>query len=346
MTTSTQWTDLSGNEHHGALGGSSSPVLNNQTGNSYLTFNGVSHYVPLQMHIPSGAAPITQLTVEAWFRTSFAVFGFEKNWAFLDFDRSEHFNFYVRGGGKLGFSCRDAGSRFSIVRDSREGDDQSSLSDGTWHHAIVTFSAGTTTFYRDGVQSSYQGNSCVNGAGGGSTRYGFVGDGSEASLYDSARNRKHYSGDIAFVRYFNGYAMSAAEVQNEFNSRKARFASSPLLPPPAALPFPSQGVLILDGNSDTEACVHDVAATQHDGTAIAAQCCDGSTCKRRTSSSNVDCIAGPAFSSSFQYTTFQEASARCAALGYTLCDKNCQGQGCQYDNIWVWTSLLCPLPPP
>ena len=270
MTTSTQWTDLSGNEHHGALGGSSSPVLNEQTGNSYLTFNGVSHYVPLQMHIPSDAAPITQLTVEAWFRTSFAVFGFEKNWAFLDFDRSEHFNFYVRGGGKLGFSCRDA---HGGIRDSREGDDQSSLSDGTWHHAIVTFSAGTTTFYRDGVQSSYHVYSCVNGAGGGSTRYGFVGDGSEASLYDSARNRKHYSGDIAVVRYFNGYAMSAAEVQNEFNSRKARFASSPLLPPPAALPFPSQGVLILDGNSRhgsvrPRCCCHSSRRDSHRGAVL------------------------------------------------------------------------------
>ncbi|EOD25288.1 hypothetical protein EMIHUDRAFT_237928 [Emiliania huxleyi CCMP1516] len=93
-------------------------------------------------------------------------------------------------------------------------------------------------------------------------------------------------------------------------------------------------VLILDGNSDTEACVHDAEATTHGGTAIAAQCCDGSTCKRRTSGSNDDCIAG-LWSSSFQYTTFQEASARCAALGYTLCDKNCQGTGCSYDSIWA-----------
>jgi len=173
------------------------------------------------MYIPSGAAPITQLTVEAWFRTSFGSGGRFNNWSFLDFDRSEHFNFFVRGDGKLAFSCRDANGG---IRDSHEGNDQSSLSDGTWHHAIVTFSAGTTTYYRDGVQSSYTGNSCsANGAGGGPTRYGFVGDGSEASSYDSTRNGFHYSGDIAVVRYFNGYAMSAAEVQNEFNGHKARF---------------------------------------------------------------------------------------------------------------------------
>ena len=76
---------------------------------------------------------------------------------------------------------------------------------------------------------------------------------------------------------------------------------------------PPRGVLILDGNSDMEASVRDTAATTYDGTAIAVQCCTGSTCKRRTSGSNDDCIAGA--SASFQCTTYQEASARCGALG-------------------------------
>ena len=117
--------------------------------------------------------------------------------------------------------------------------------------------------------------------------------------------------------------------------------SPPLPPPPPA--FPSKGVLILDGNSNTQACVHDATATRHLNVAIAAQCCDGSTCKRKSSSSNDDCIAGM-WSSSFEYTTWQEASSRCAALGYTLCDKNCVNAGCNYNSIWVWTSEPCPLP--
>uniref|UniRef100_A0A0D3ISM8 Uncharacterized protein n=1 Tax=Emiliania huxleyi (strain CCMP1516) TaxID=280463 RepID=A0A0D3ISM8_EMIH1 len=91
------------------------------------------------------------------------------------------------------------------------------------------------------------------------------------------------------------------------------------------------------------ACVHDATATRHLNVAIAAQCCDGSTCKRKSSRSNDDCIAGM-WSSSFEYTTWQEASSRCAALGYTLCDKNCADKGCNYNSIWVWTSEPCPLP--
>ena len=117
----------------------------------------------------------------------------------------------------------------------------------------------------------------------------------------------------------------------------------PPAPAPAAPPFPAQGVLILDGNSNTQACVHDATATRHLNVAIAAQCCDGSTCKRKSSSSDDDCIAGM-WSSSFEYTTWQEASSRCAALGYTLCDKNCVNAGCNYNSIWVWTSEPCPLP--
>ena len=136
----------------------------------------------------------------------------------------------------------------------------------------------------------------------------------------------------------------------------------PSLPPPpspspspspsfASPSFPLHGVVIIDGDSDTEACVQDSSATRYDGKAIAAQCCDGSTCYRRTSNSNADCIAGPWGSTSFEYTTWAEASERCAVLGYTLCDGNCKGKGCSYNSIWVWTSKLCssvssPPPPP
>ena len=69
--------------------------------------------------------------------------------------------------------------------------------------------------------------------------------------------------------------------------------SPPSPPPPGCrrrrrwhpLSFPRQGVLVLDGNSAgrSGACVHDPSATTApDGTAIAAQCCDGATCKRKT----------------------------------------------------------------
>ena len=72
----------------------------------------------------------------------------------------------------------------------------------------------------------------------------------------------------------------------------------------------------MDGASQsTTACVHSATATSANGIAIAAQCCDGATCVRRTSGNNVDCIAGVWSSTTFQYTTWQEAAGLCAREG-------------------------------
>ena len=114
-------------------------------------------------------------------------------------------------------------------------------------------------------------------------------------------------------------------------------------PVPFARTFPLEGVVILDGASTTQACVRDPSAVSFEGVAIAAQCCDGSTCKRRTSNSDKDCVAGK-WNNSFKYTTYLEAETRCAELGYTLCSQSCTGKGCGYNSIWVWTSLRCSLP--
>lgn len=122
--------------------------------------------------------------------------------------------------------------------------------------------------------------------------------------------------------------------------------SPPPSPPPAAPP----GTLVLHGGRSEQKCVYEPdATTTDDGTAIAAQCCDPSRngwCVRKTSSSNQDCIAGHWGSDTFVYTTASQAAAKCAALGYTLCDQNCVNTGCGYNSIWVWTSLQCFFPPP
>ena len=70
-------------------------------------------------------------------------------------------------------------------------------------------------------------------------------------------------------------------------------------------PFPTYGVWVLRGNHATNGagCVTDPTATSYGGTAIAAQCCDGNTCRRYVGSNNAaGCIAGT-WSSSFTYTT-------------------------------------------
>ena len=107
--------------------------------------------------------------------------------------------------------------------------------------------------------------------------------------------------------------------------------------------IPPQGMLVLKGDSPASTCV-DPKATTVNNTAIATMCCKGSTCMRRhPSDSSHGCVAG-VWPSSFESNTWKHAQIRCSELGLTLCGQNCQGYGCNYDRIWVWTSLPCPLP--
>ena len=94
----------------------------------------------------------------------------------------------------------------------------------------------------------------------------------------------------------------------------------------------------------------DSAVAAPDGTKIAGQCCEADgTCKRRTSGSNADCIAGIGNGdASFVEMTFAQTLAACSSRGLVLCEKTCKGEGCQYDYGYVWTGLACdgtPLAP-
>ena len=116
--------------------------------------------------------------------------------------------------------------------------------------------------------------------------------------------------------------------------------------PPPAVSFPSTGVWVLKGSARDATdgdCVTDASATDVDGTAISAQCCErDGTCRRWVgSNSPTGCIAGKWGHSSYVRTTFERASELCSAQGLELCDKSCRGKGCNYDRGRVWTSLTC-----
>ena len=109
------------------------------------------------------------------------------------------------------------------------------------------------------------------------------------------------------------------------------------------------GVLVFDGKTgNQEGCVDNPAATDYQGNALGVNCCDGSSCIRKTSNNNNDCIAGKWNSNQgqagypFVYTTYQEAWTLCDDLGYTLCEDNSGCAGCGINNIYVWSSTQCP----
>ncbi|MFX1344471.1 MAG: LamG-like jellyroll fold domain-containing protein [Promethearchaeota archaeon] len=153
---------------------------------------------------------ITAVTVSCWFKTFYTGSSYSSNWAFFDFDRSEYFNFYIDPrDGKIGFSTSANGhSGQHDFYGSNTG-----LNDGEWHFASVVYDGNDKIIYVDGVED----NRAINVYGGdgiGTTtdRWGFFGDGSEASSVNGGRNNIYYSGNIDEIRYFD-YAVAPDEIE-------------------------------------------------------------------------------------------------------------------------------------
>jgi hypothetical protein len=168
-----------------------------------LAFDGSDDFLAMNMSY-SGAGAVPALTVSAWFNTSDSSSGsYNDNWAFVDFDRSEYYDLYVcvdAGGatdGSLGFSTTASG------QDDFYGS-TTGLYDGTWHYACGTFDGTTKTLYLDG---SPDGTTTPPGGafGSGITRWGLIGDGSEAGAFaipynSSYNNQCWFTGSLDEIR--------------------------------------------------------------------------------------------------------------------------------------------------
>jgi FlaG/FlaF family flagellin (archaellin) len=176
-------------------------------GDAY-AFDGDDHAALRESYASSSA--FDAMTACAWFRTSEDSTGEFDNWALLDFDRSEYFNLYVLGNGSVGFSTSAVAGTGGAVDDLATA---STFADGTWHHACAVYEDdGTKRIYVDGrLEASRSGVHGGDPLGSGATRYGFIGDGSEASSFDGSRNDLHYTGRVDDVRLYAS-ALSASEV--------------------------------------------------------------------------------------------------------------------------------------
>ena len=210
------------------------PQLHSEKGATYLRF-AKDGYVAIRNAFFKTAVPLSSLSVEVWFRTSFnhqpaayqAPLGsapvpggkWHENWAFLDFDRSEQFNFFLRSNdGRLHVGT--PGLRgFDYFEVEGKG-----LNDGKWHHAVFTLApGGELVIYRDGRPSKLNAQPGRE-PGGGASRYGFIGDGSEAVTFDGKRNNIGLTGDIAVVRMHQG-TLTPTEVRNNFLLARCNFTT-------------------------------------------------------------------------------------------------------------------------
>jgi hypothetical protein len=154
------------------------------------------------------------MTVSAWVRTNYSSGGNHHNWSILDYDRSEYYNIFISGNGRLCFASSRPGSTFNDSYAGTAGD----LNDNNWHHIAGVYDGTDKLLYIDGVLVFTQSNPHGGlGFGTGTTRFGFIGEGSEANSYNGSRNNIYYDGQYDEIR-FTTDALSSDWIATEFNN--------------------------------------------------------------------------------------------------------------------------------
>jgi hypothetical protein len=228
FASSTGWEDRSGNNYD-VVWENGVTWVNNVTAPDFFTFDGIDDRGYVKTLNYSGTDTISEMSVFAWVRTSFSggtsgVWG-NTNWSILDFDRSEYFSFAINDAGEIQMNGGST-SVGNIVGSSVNFDLLSSatVNDGNWHYVGWTFSVGNqeVVFYIDGQVDSTRtadGTMLPLGSQTTETRYGIVGDGSEANTEGGTGNLIYFEGDIGEIHYYEGEALTPAQVLQNYNDR-------------------------------------------------------------------------------------------------------------------------------
>lgn len=213
---SSQLTDYSGNSVDGTSYGSmtTTDLVSGQIGDA-IDLDGSNDYFALATKSYSTTNSISQISISAWINTTFASNGQFHNWSIIDFDRSEFFNVFVHGDGRLGFSTDASG-----IHDAYAGS-VGDLNDGNWHHITCVYDGTDKLYYIDGALSLISSNPhSGTGLGSNTTRFGFIGDGSEANSFNGNRNNIYYDGMYDEIR-FTTNVLSSNWIQTEFNNQNS-----------------------------------------------------------------------------------------------------------------------------
>ena len=208
-----------------------SPVVPGGDGSiGYWSFNGSNqygwindlNYASSGSHGPQNNGRLYEFVCICWFRTSYGSansggsYDFD-NWSWFDWDRSEAIGWNIGAHGKLQFAGEsNVTCCYDVVGNS-------TLNDGQWHFGAVVVSAsnGYIKFYADGQPDGTRNNS-FSYFGAGSRRWGFIGDGSEASGNNGSRNGIYYDGDIAQLGLISEF-WDDAKVLDHYTRTKSRF---------------------------------------------------------------------------------------------------------------------------
>lgn len=200
--------DSTSKNHDGANNGATS--MTGKIGDAY-DFDGNNDYIALDMSFENNNT-LDTMTASAWVKVAPNTGA----WSILDFDRSEWFTFTIGGtvteSNKVGFH--------TTAPSIHDFSGNSIVADGTWHLVHVVYDGTDKIIYVDGIEdarntNSHSGNDLGQGQ---SKRYGFIGDGSEATTFDANKNNIYFEGMADEIR-FSMDAKSIHWIATEWNNQ-------------------------------------------------------------------------------------------------------------------------------
>ena len=208
--------DLSGNDHDGLIHGDKLKIVDDGIINECMEFpGGATQYIAVRdLNYTEG---IPKLSLAVWVKTSGR--GMIASW-----DRSDYFRFAV---GDAAIDHTDFVA-FDICCPIEDWHGDIKVSDGEWHHVAATFDGDIKRIYVDGnvdVELPTATNNKMIGPK--AQRYGFIGIGSEAGLFNgNASPTWTFNGLMDEFLMFHR-ALSKDEVESLYKNKSDPFAVDP-----------------------------------------------------------------------------------------------------------------------
>lgn len=229
----TTWTDLSGNGYDATQTGSRVSYNSTEsawefTGTFDTTADGI--YITGLNYVTGSSDAISNLTIESWIKCNSGTTEHTNDQRIIvSFDRSSVFRFAIGSDSIVGAEGKPSfmdptGS--SGVGDNVATSFSGDLRDDQWHQVCVTFSSTALKYYVDGQLVHTESGSfdpITNQLTGETPRYGWIGNGSEASVAGGLIGPGHlFYGFIAKLSMYYK-TLNDQEIQQNYNATKSRF---------------------------------------------------------------------------------------------------------------------------
>jgi hypothetical protein len=207
----TTWTDLSGAGNNGTL--TNGPTFNGDNAGS-IVFDGVNDYTTLPTNFFTYPT-LTTFTISLWFKSSQSnggtLFG-QQNTSAPSINPTGWIPvIYLRSDGYIRSEPFWTGNANNFILST------SVLNNNIWYNIVITFQSGVHILYVNGISNSQRTGLTLTSYT--TTYYYFIGAGVSNQRFLGSN---YFSGNISNFIFYNR-ALSATEIQQNFNSSRARY---------------------------------------------------------------------------------------------------------------------------